>query len=122
MPKSAPRECSMNLSPDVDYGGISQCKFDIKAFSDAPMLMDKRTSEAPLLMAPTTPNKKSKTEAYDATVSEDNQAGTTSPAKINETKTAQGKLLFKAKKNDLTIEVLSDNLPRHCKTFPLQNI
>ncbi|KAH7862983.1 hypothetical protein Vadar_011798 [Vaccinium darrowii] len=87
-----------------DYGGISQCKFDIKAFSDAPMLMDKRTSEAPLLMAPTTPNKKSKTEAYDAAVSEDNQAGTTSPAKINETKTAQGKLLFKAKKNDLTIE------------------
>lgn len=102
-----------------DYGGISQSKFDIKAFSDAPMLMDKRTSEAPLLMAPTTPNKKSKTEAYDSAVSEDNQAGTTSPAKINETKTALGKLLFKAKKNDLTIEVLSDNLPRQCKTFPL---
>lgn len=82
-----------------DYGGIGQCKFNIKAFFDAPMLIDQGASEVPLLMAPDAPHKKGKTEAYGTTTSPSNQTKVSSPTKFKKTETARGKLASMAKKN-----------------------
>lgn len=56
---ATPRNCDVNIKAyTYDYGGISQCKFNIVNLFEGPTQQIEAEPQATLALPPTTPNKK----------------------------------------------------------------